>query len=37
MSQHQLPLEGMGGWELGPQEEVQLADGLVHADPKEVH
>ena len=36
-SQHQLPLEGMGGWELGPKEEVQLADGLIHADPEEVH
>ena len=30
ISLHHVPIEGMGGWELGHQEEEQLANGLVH-------
>ena len=29
-SLHLVPIEGMGGWELGHQEEEQLASGFVH-------
>jgi len=29
-SLHHVPIGGMGGWELGHQEEEQLANGLVH-------